>query len=166
VRGQLGDGVAPVTLAPMGHPRACDLPAPVLLAAVLAAEGLGFVVVGSAALFLRGFDLGVGDLDIVCDLDSDNLDLLCDTVGRYRLRPSTRPTAPALQAVDVWSAATIYGTLDVLIDRARKDGDSLREAAGPVRVSDVNVVVASADDAWALRHRFKSPADTARAVRS
>ncbi len=125
-----------------------------------------FVVVGSAALFLRGFDLGIGDLDVVADLDPQNLDLLCDIIGRYRLRPSKRPTARALLAVDVWSATTIYGTLDVLIERARQDGDALREAANPIRVSDVDILVASADDTWALRHRFKSPSDMARRVRS
>jgi hypothetical protein len=71
-----------------------------------------------------------------------------------------------LLAVDVWSTATIYGTLDVLIERARHDGDALRTAASTIRVSDVDTVVASADDTRDLRHRFKSPADTARMVRS
>jgi hypothetical protein len=125
---------------------------PVLLAAILAAEGVSSVTVGSAALRLRGFDLPVGDLDIVPDLDG--LASLCEAIGRNS--PSLlSPSPAAIEAADVWSTMTRYERLDVLFERARQDGQALRQRATPIQVLDIEVLVASADDAWALRDRFK-----------
>jgi hypothetical protein len=132
------------------------LPVPVLFGAMLAAAGAGFVLVGSAALWLRGFEVAVGDVDIVADLDAANLDRLCETVGRYQLpRSPGRPSPRSLLAVDVWSAQTLYGRLDVMVERARHDLNALRADADAVFVRDVMVSVASAEAAWELRRRFK-----------
>jgi hypothetical protein len=58
----------------------------------------------------------------------------------------------------VWSTTTLYGGLDVLVGRARRQGSSLFQRASIVRVADVDVTVASTEDAWALRRRFKGNA--------
>ena len=122
---------------------------------MLAAAGAGFVLVGSAALWLRGFEVTVGDVDIVADLDAANLGRLCETVGRYQVPCSPgRPSPRSLLAVDVWSAQTLYGRLDVMVDRARHDLDALRADADAIFVRDVAVSVASAEATWELRRRF------------
>src|SRR5437588_7227368 len=59
------------------EPARTALPVPVLFGAMLAAAGARFVLVGSAALWLRGFAVAVGDVDIVADLDATNLERLC-----------------------------------------------------------------------------------------
>lgn len=136
------------------------LPVPVLFGAMLAAARAGFVLVGSAALWLRGFDVTVGDVDIVADLDTTNLERLCEAVGRYQLpRSSAHPSPRSLLAVDVWSAQTLYGRLDVMVERARHDLDALRVGADAIFVRDVPVSVASAEAAWELRRRFKPSED-------
>jgi hypothetical protein len=135
------------------------LPVPVLLGAMLAAEGVGFVLVGSAALWLRGFEVTVGDVDIVADLDAANLQRLCAAVGRSQPLSRRRPSPRSLLAVDVWSAQTLYGRLDVMVERARHDLEVLRAGADAVLVRDVAVSVASARAAWELRRRFKPSED-------
>ena len=131
---------------------------PVILSAVLAAEGVAAVVVGSTALRLHGFDLPVSDLDIVPDLVPDRLRTLSAAIGPYRLPRPVPPSPHEMAAAQgIWSTPTIYGTLDVLLDSARRDGAGLRVRASTIRVFDVDVLVASCDDAWALRQRFKTP---------
>ncbi len=135
-----------------------DVARPVILSALLAAEGVDSVVVGSTALRLRGFEVSVGDLDIVPDLQPDALRTMTEAIGRYRLPRSAPPSRGDLAATQgIWTTPTIYGTLDVLMDCARRDGAGLRVRASTIRVFDVDVLVASSDDAWALRHRFKTP---------
>jgi hypothetical protein len=45
--------------------------------------------------------------------------------------------------------------VDCLLERGRRDWEQLRQGAGYVAVADAPVLVASADDAWALRRRFR-----------
>jgi hypothetical protein len=59
---------------------------------------------------------------------------------------------PGLPIVTI---ATSYGRVDCLLERGHRDWEQLRRGAGPVAVADVSVLVASANDAWALRRRFK-----------
>ena len=51
--------------------------------APLAAEGVRFVVVGSAALWLHGVRVPVGDLDVVPETDEANLDRLCGAASQF-----------------------------------------------------------------------------------
>jgi hypothetical protein len=127
----------------------------VLLAAVLAAERVSFVLVGSAALRLRGEDLPVADVDAVPEPEATNLARLHAALTTLAFRPWLVPRPRSLPVLDVASVATSYGRLDCLLERGRRDWDRLRRGAGAVRVSDTAVLVASAADAWALRRAFK-----------
>ena len=49
------------------------LPVVVMAAAVLAADGVSLLLVGSAALWLRGEPVTVGDVDVVIESGSENL---------------------------------------------------------------------------------------------
>ena len=51
----------------------CAVPPILLLAAVLAAEEVSFVLVGSAALYLHGYLIPVADIDAVPAPDAGNL---------------------------------------------------------------------------------------------
>lgn len=52
---------------------ATSYPVPVLAAAVLAAEGVSFLLVGSAALWLHGQPIPVADADVVIEPGGQNL---------------------------------------------------------------------------------------------
>jgi len=129
----------------------------VLAAAVLVADGVSLLLVGSAALWLRGEPVTVGDVDVVIEPGRENLRRLHAALSGVALRPRDIPAPHRLAGVPVVTIATSYGRVDCLLERGRRDWARLREAAGPVAVADVSVLVASADDAWALRRRFKGP---------
>lgn len=57
-------------------------PVPVLAAAVLAAEGVSFLLVGSAALWLHGQPIPVADADIVVEPDLRDLGRLSEARPR------------------------------------------------------------------------------------
>jgi hypothetical protein len=116
-------------------------PSAVLGAAVLAAEKVSFVLVGSAALWLRGEIAGVGDADAVIEPGDRNI---------HRLRG-----ALAGIAVGPVPVVTAYGRVDCLLERGRRDWGRLRRRAGFLPVADVPVLVASSADAWSLRRRYK-----------
>jgi hypothetical protein len=128
----------------------------VLSAALLAAEGVRFFVVGSAALWLHGVRVPVGDLDVVPETDEDNLDRLCGAVSQYWYPSRVRPSSRTVAAVDIWPAATFYGRVDVMVERARMEGAVLKAGAGPIWVADVEAMVASLGDVWELRRRFRN----------
>jgi hypothetical protein len=131
------------------------LPAGVLAAAVLAAEQVSFVLVGSAALWLRGEQVSVGDADVVIEPGEANLLRLYEAMARLAIRPETVPPVHRLREISVASAVTSFGRVDCLLERGRRDWEQLRQGAGYVAVADAPVLVASAGDAWALRRRFK-----------
>jgi len=127
----------------------------VLAAAVLAAERVSFVLVGSAALWLRGERVTVGDVDVVIEPGEANLRRLHEALAGLAVRPGEIPAVHRLRDLSVTTVITSYGRVDCLLERGRRDWDPLRQGAGHVSVADAPVLVASADDAWALRRRFK-----------
>ena len=131
------------------------LPGVVLAAAVLAADGVSLLLVGSAALWLRGEPATVGDVDVVIEPGQENLRRLHAALAGVALRPGDVPPPHRLAGLPIVTIPTSYGRVDCLLERGRRDWARLREAGGPVAVADVNVLVASAEDAWALRRRFK-----------
>ncbi len=136
-------------------PARCGLPVSVLAAAVLAAENVPFVLVGSAALWLRGEHVTVGDADVVIEPGEASLRRAHEALAQLAIRPRTVPTVHRLRDLSVATVVTSYGRVDCLLERGRLDWDRLRRGAGYVAVADVKVLVASADDAWALRRRFR-----------
>jgi hypothetical protein len=125
-----------------------------LLAAVLAAEGVSFVLVGSAALYLHGDRVPVRDIDAVPDPGEANLAALHAALGVLIVR-GTVPSLRSLATAEMLSARTGYGALDCLLARGRRDWDRLREHAQLFPVSGAVVTVARAADARARRRRFK-----------
>ena len=136
-------------------PNGSTLPASVLAAAVLAAEQVSSVLVGSAALWLRGEHVSVGDADVVIEPGDVNLCQLHDALAGLAVRPETVPAVHRMRELSVATVVTSYGRVDCLLERGRRDWDRLRQGADYVAVADAAVLVASADDAWALRRRFK-----------
>ena len=126
-----------------------------LLAAVLVAEQVSFVLVGSAALRLQGETIRVSDVDVVPDPSEANLARLHAALTTLATRRRVVPPPRCLAALDMVSVPTIYGKLDCLLARGRQNWASLRQNAGPIMVADAEVLVASAADAWALRRAFK-----------
>jgi len=131
------------------------LPVVVLAAAVLAADGMSLLLVGSAALWLRGEPVTVADVDVVIEPGAQILRCLHSALAGVALRRRDVPPPHRLAGLPIVTVATSYGRVDCLLERGRRDWEQLRQGAGPVAVADVNVLVASADDAWALRRRFK-----------
>lgn len=130
-------------------------PVGVLAAAVLAAERVSFVLVGSAALWLRGEQIAVGDADVVIEPGEANLRRLHEAMAAMAVRPGEVPPVHRLRDLSVATSVTSYGRVDCLLERGRRDWDRLRQGAGYVAVADAPVLVASASDAWALRRRFR-----------
>lgn len=125
-----------------------------LLAAVLAAEEVSFVLVGSAALYLHGERIAVADIDAVPGPDEGNLAKLHTALGVLMLQDGV-PSLRSLATADVISVRTGYGTLDCLLRRGRQDWYRLRASAQLFEVAGTGVTVACAADARVLRRRFK-----------
>ena len=131
------------------------LPVVVLAAAVLAAEQVSFVLVGSAALWLRGEPVTVGDVDVVIEPADANLRRLREALAGLAVRPGEVPAVHRLRDLSVATVITSYGRVDCLLERGRRDWHQLRCHAGYVAIADAPVLTASAAEAWALRRRFK-----------
>lgn len=136
-------------------PAGSGFPVVVLAAAVLAAERVSGVLVGSAALRLRGEPVSVGDVDVVIEPGEANLRRLHEALTGLAVRPAVVPVVHRLREVPVATIFSSYGRVDCMLERGRCDWESLRQNAGYVAVADVRVRVASAADAWALRKRFR-----------
>jgi hypothetical protein len=127
----------------------------VLAAAVLAAEQVSGLLVGSAALWLHGEPVSVGDVDVVVEPGEANLRLLREALCGLAVRPEAVPAVQRLREVSVATVFSSYGRVDCMLERGRCDWQLLSQNAGYVAVADVRVLVASAADAWALRKRFR-----------
>jgi hypothetical protein len=130
-------------------------PAGVLAAAVLAATGVSFVLVGSAALWLRGESVPVGDADVVIEPGEQNMQRARAALADMALQPHAVPQAARLAMLDIVTITTSYGKIDCLLRRGRLDWDRLRTNADVMLVAGAEVVVAAGSDAWKLRRRFK-----------
>jgi hypothetical protein len=133
-----------------------EMPDIVLAAGVLATSEVSFLLVGSAALWLRGEPIPVGDVDAVIEPGEANLRRLREALVALAIKPGSVPGLGRLREIHITSTVTAYGKIDCLLERGRRDWDRLRRNAGYIAIADVPVLVASAPDAWALRHRFKS----------
>jgi hypothetical protein len=127
----------------------------VLAAAVLAAEQVSGVLVGSAALWLRGEPVSVGDVDVVIEPGEANLRRLREALAGLAVRPETVPALHRLREISIATVFSSYGKVDCMLERGRCDWEWLRPRARYVPVADVRVLTASAADAWALRSRFR-----------
>ena len=121
-------------------------------AAVVAAHGGGAIVVGSTALWLHGEDIAVNDLDLVPHPSS--LDALPSALEPLCCL-STVPRRTELCRSDIVSRDTSFGRVDLLVERGRRDFERLATHAVTLPVMGIPVLVASSQDAWDLRHRFK-----------
>jgi len=130
------------------------VPTILLLAAVLAAEGVSYVVVGSACLYLRGERGPVRDIDAVPAPDRANLARLHAVLTGLALG-GWCPPLRLLATADLVQVHTSYGKLDCLLHRGRRDWDSLVAGAEAFDVCGVAVLTAAARDARALRSKFK-----------
>jgi hypothetical protein len=139
----------------LGQPGTADFPLVVFAAAILAAEGVSFVLVGSAALWLRGEAVSVGDTDVVIEPGEANLHRLHDSLKTLATNPSALPSPRRLTMRSIVPVQTSFGKLDLLLERGRRDWDLLRPGADLIQVTDVGVLVASAADCYALRRRYK-----------
>jgi hypothetical protein len=129
-------------------------PSPVLAAAVLAAEEVSFLLVGSAALWLRGEIASAADADVVIEPGERNIQRLRGALGCIAIGPV--PSVNGFSCRSVAPVATAYGTVDCLLERGRRDWGRLRSGAGFLPVADVLVLVAASADAWNLRRRYKA----------
>jgi hypothetical protein len=130
------------------------VPAIMLLAAVLAAEDLSFVLVGSAGLYLHGQRIRVRDIDAVPAPDRASLERL-QIVLRDLVVGGPPPPLRSLATADLISVRTTYGRLDCLLERGRQDWGCLRAGARSFTVSGVPVLVAEAGEIRSMRARFK-----------
>ena len=126
-----------------------------LAAAILAAEGVSFLLVGSAAMWLHGEPVPVGDADVVVEPAEENLRRLGDALAEFALRPQEIPRVRALPWLNVLRVVTSYGIVDCLLERGRLDWQRLCQSMVRIPVADVDVPVAAQADVWALRRRFK-----------
>jgi len=131
-------------------------PVVVLAAAILAAEQVSGVLVGSAALWLRGEPVSVGDVDVVIEPGEANLRRLHEALCGLAVRSEAVPAVHRLREISVATVFSSYGRVDCMLERGRRDWEQLRAGAGYVPVADVEVLVASAADARALRARFRN----------
>jgi hypothetical protein len=132
-----------------------EYPSSVLAAAVLAAEDVSFLLVGSAALGLHGECIPVGDADAVIEPGEQNIHRLRDVLAGLALRPQPVRPARDFSRLNIISVTTSYGQVDCLLERGRQDWQRLRQAAVTLPVADAGVLVAARADARALRRRFR-----------
>lgn len=123
-----------------------------LAAAALAADGVDFVVVGGCALVLRGLADRCGDLDIVPDPRSDNLDRLRDALQNLGAWALPRDLGVMR---NVASATSPFGRIDVMLATAHAEYEALERDADACPFAGVPVRAASEVDVLRLKRRFK-----------
>ena len=134
---------------------AAGYPAGVLASAVLATTSVSFVLVGSAALWLRGESILVGDADVVIEPGDQNMQRTRTALADLALQPHAVPQASRLAILDIVTIMTSYGKIDCLLRRGRLDWDRLVRNTDVMLVAGAEVIVADSSDAWNLRRRFK-----------
>jgi hypothetical protein len=135
---------------------AAGYPAGVLAAAMLSTTGVSFVLVGSAALWLRGGSIPVGDADVVIEPGDQSMQRARAALADLALRPHAVPQAGRLALLDIVTVMTSYGKIDCLLRRGRLDWDRLVTKSDVMLVAGAEVIVADSFDAWSLRRRFRN----------
>jgi hypothetical protein len=130
-------------------------PAGVLAAAVLATTGVSFLLVGSAALWLRGESIPVGDADVVIEPGDQNMQRARAALADLAVQPQAVPQPARLAGLDIVTIMTSYGKIDCLLQRGRLEWDRLRRNSDVMLVAGAELVVAASSDAWSLRRQFK-----------
>ena len=92
-----------------------------------------------------------GDVDVVIEPGEANLRRLHEALTGLAVRPEAVPAVHRLREISIATVFSSYGRVDCMLERGRRDWEWLRPGAGHVAVADVQVLVASAADAWALR---------------
>ena len=128
-----------------------------LAAAVLAAEEVSFLLVGSAALWLHGEKVTVADADVVIEPGEHNIRRLRNALEGIAVGPWASPNS--FLSESVVPVMTAYGKVDCLLERGRCDWGRLRRRAGFLPVANVPVLVAASADVWDLRRQFKECGD-------
>ena len=113
------------------------------------------MLVGSAALWLRGESIPVGDADVVIEPGEQNMQRTRAALADLALQPRAVPQATRLAMLDIVTIMTSYGKIDCLLRRGRLDWERLRKNADVMPVAGAEVMVAARSDAWKLRCRFK-----------
>ena len=121
----------------LGRPGAAGFPVVVFAAAILAAEGVSFILVGSAALWLRGEVVSVGDADVVIEPGEANLRRLHESLETLATHPSALPSSRRLALRSIVPVQTSFGKLDLLLEGGRRDWGWLRRGADVIDVTDV-----------------------------
>jgi hypothetical protein len=132
-----------------------EYPVPLLAAAILTAEDVSFLLVGSAALWLHGEPVSVGDADVVIEPGERNIRRLGEALAQMAVRPRAVPPVRDFPLLDLVSVTTSYGRVDCLLERGRLDWERLRQSSVTIPVADAGVLVAARSDARALRRQFK-----------
>src|SRR5271165_3380711 len=125
-------------------------PAGVLAAAVLATTGVSFLLVGSAALWLQGESIPVGDADVVIEPRDQNMQRTRAALAELALQPRAVPQAARLSILDIVTIMTSYGKIDCLLQRGRLDWYRLLRNSDVMLVAGDEVTVAASSDAWNL----------------
>jgi hypothetical protein len=133
-------------------------PPGVLAAAVLATTEVSFLLVGSAALWLRGESILVGDADVVIEPGEQNMQRARAALEDLALPSYAVPPATRMAMLDLVTIMTTYGKVDCLLQRGRLDWDRLFRKSDVMLVAGAEVTVAASSDAWNLRRRFKGVA--------
>src|SRR5260370_18865610 len=107
------------------------LPGVVLAAAVLAADGVSLLLVGGAALWLRGEPVTVGDVDVVIEPGQENLRRLHAALAGVALRPRDVPPPPRLAGLPIVTIPTSYGRVRLRPRRSRRALPRPGERAAP-----------------------------------
>jgi hypothetical protein len=127
----------------------------VLAAAILAVEGVSFLLAGSAALWLHGEPITVGDADVVIEPGEQNLGRLREVLAQLAIGSRAVPPVRDFPLLDLVSVTTSYGRVDCLLERGRVDWERLRKSSVRIPVADAGVLIAARADAWALRRQFR-----------
>ena len=113
------------------------------------------MLIGSAALWLRGESIPVGDADVVIEPGDQNLQEARAALADLALQPHAVPRPARLAMLDIVTIMTSYGKIDCLLQRGRLDWDRLLSNSDVMLVAGAEVTVAASSDTWNLRRRFK-----------
>jgi hypothetical protein len=139
----------------------------------LSASGVRYLVVGGVAVVLHGYARSTGDLDIVIDFESANIDVALRFFEERGFRP--RPPVPLrsfadaaerqrwideknLQVFSLWHPDMPFLTIDVFVKEPFPFEEAYQRATR-ARLGESIVTVASIDDVIAMKRAAGRPQD-------